>query len=57
MSLTFSAALRVCFCASDGDVIESFMDLPVDKQELIAQQLGLKHSECVKRVEDVMRIH
>ena len=41
----------------DGDVIEAYVDLPLDKQEQIAAALGLRHAEVLKRVEDVSRIH
>lgn len=37
----------------DGDLIESFSDLPKSKQDLIAEMLGTTTEEVIKRIEAI----
>jgi DNA damage-binding protein 1 len=41
----------------DGDLVEKFLLLSPQTQQAIADKLDVRLAECVKRVEDVQRIH
>ena len=41
----------------DGDLIETFLDLPRHESEAICIQMGLQKSEILKAVEEIARLH
>lgn len=41
----------------DGDLVQLFLELNTKQQEQIANKIGVKLQECIKRVEDASRIH
>ncbi|ENN77681.1 hypothetical protein YQE_05832, partial [Dendroctonus ponderosae] len=41
----------------DGDLIESFLDLPPEKMKEVATNLGVTSEHLIKTVEDLTRIH
>jgi len=41
----------------DGDFVETFLDLPRDRMELVADRVGIPVDTLVSRLEDFSRIH
>lgn len=41
----------------DGDLVQLFLELATKQQEAIANKIGVRLQDCIKRVEDASRIH